>query len=83
MANIKSILKKVQERNADIATKPYMIRFDLTPDIVRAMIAKQIDTSSNREFDTEEEARDHQFLYELKGLPCRIVKQTIGLPRAL
>jgi hypothetical protein len=83
MSELKNILKRIEERNADIATKPWIIRFDLTTDVIYAMVRQEIKVSKQREFDTYEEALAEQFIYGLQGLSCRIVKQTIGLPRAL
>lgn len=94
---LKQILKKIENRNADLATKPWCAyrkgtnggpgSIDYILDMIRSRgnpdYQRQFPPSA--EFDTEQEAMEYAMLNNMKDgrVPFVVAKQKIGQPRRI
>jgi len=85
---LKQVLKKIEDRNADLAEKSWAaIRVNMTINELLEMIRRRTDPefdstySDRREFDTQQEAIEYAMLAGLHGKAFKVVSQEIGKPR--
>ena len=88
--NLKQVLKKIGNSNADLAEKPWAaIRHNITTDELLDLIRRRKDPnydssySKRQEFDTKEQALEYAMLAGLHGKTFKVVEQEVGKPRRM
>ena len=81
---LKELLSKIENRDADLATKQWIVRVHHgVEDILHSISTKEKLLYPTEEFDSQEEAEYYACVVRMFGKDCSVLKQTIGQPRRL